>query len=412
MLTAIIFFSVISLVFLIILGINISSSIERPVMYLLFWLMYFITIGTIVNIIMTVYYYTVMKNKKGPRGPQGERGDKGEPGPVGKCSADCKNNAGYNAIIQHIVDVVNTEEKRNGNPATFTAADLKNVYIKSKVKSICGSAEFQQMAPYKGAQSLVNYLKTIWGDIIKLIYTSGGINYLKSVGAEHDWDWTANNPWDEFKKYDVYYWGIGKEYRPQLLDKCVAESAQTNGAANMENESYPPKTYFSGSKTGDYLKPSTISSATDSKYSILSYVNIPGGNIDKATNMNTIRAENMRTGQKLNLYNAYVFEPAEDITAKYAAGKMAKSASPVKPLSFMVGLDKQANTCYSMSDKANLVTPKPCDPYDSKQIFMLDFEPSKTNTFKVKHAASGKYLTNSSGSKYVKVSGKGDVYKF
>ena len=409
MLTAIVFFSVISLVFLIVLGINISSTIERPVMYLLFWLMYFITIGTVVNIIMSVYYYTVMKNKKGPRGPQGLRGDKGESGPVGKCSADCKNNAGYNAIIQHIIDVVNTEEKRNGNPATFTANDLKNVYVKSKVKSICGSAEFQQMAPYKGAQSLINYLKMIWGDIIKLIYTSGGINYLKSVGAEHDWDWTANNPWDEFKKYDIYYWGLGKEYRPQLLDKCVAESGRNNTAANMANESYPPKTFFSGGQPG-YKKSQTAPG--DSKYSILSYVNVPSGSIDNATNMNTIRAANMRTGQKLNLYNAYVFEPSEDITSKYAAGKMAKSANPVKPLSFMVGLEKQANTCYSMSEKSNIVTPKPCDPYDSKQIFTLDFQPSKANTFKVKHATSGKYLTNSSGSKYVKVDSKGDVYKF
>jgi hypothetical protein len=391
-----------------------------------------------------------MKNKKGPRGPQGERGIKGESGPVGKCSADCKNNAGYNAIIQHIVDVVNTEEKRNGNPSTFTITDLKNVYVKSKVKSICGSAEFQQMAPYKGAQTLINYLKTIWGDIIKLIYTSGGINYLKSVGAEHDWDWTANNPWDEFKKYDIYYWGLGKEYRPQLLDKCVAESGRSGTAesqllvhsllsgterevrlmdsrssvgvydksaphgtaANMENESYPPKTFFSGGSSSGYIKPSSVSSATDSKYSILSYVNVPSGTIDKATNMSTILAENMRTGQKLNLYNAYVFEPSEDITSKYAAGKMAKSANPVKPLSFMVGLEKQANTCYSMSNNSNLVTPKPCDPYDSKQIFTLDFEPSKTNTFKVKHATSGKYLTNSSGSKYVKVGNKGDIYKF
>lgn len=351
-----------------------------------------------------------MKNKKGPQGAQGERGDKGEPGPVGKCSADCKNNAGYMAIIQHIVDVINTEEKHNGNPATFTITDLKNVYVKSKVKSICSSVEFQQMTAYKGAQSLVNYLKTVWGNIIKLIYTSGGINYLKSIGAEHDWDWTANNPWDEFKKYDVYYWGLGNTYRPQLLDKCSADSGQLNKQAS--DDTYPPKTYFSGGgKTGEYIKPTT--GKYDSKYSILSYVNVPSGSLDKATNMNTIRASNIRTGQKLNLYNAYIFESSDDVKSKYNAGKMARSAAPIKPLSFMVGLDKQANTCYSMTnDKSNIVIPKPCDPYDSKQIFTLDFQPSKSNTFKVKHANSGKYLSNNSGSKYVKVDTKGDTYKF
>jgi hypothetical protein len=367
--------------------------------------MYFITIGTIVNIIMTVYYYYVMKTKTGPRGPQGERGDKGESGPVGKCTADCKNNACYTDVLDHIVSVINTEEKRNGNPSTFTTADLKNVYVKSKMKSICSSPEFQQLAPYKGAQSLVNYLKTVWTDIIKLIYSSGGINYLKTVGAEHDWDWTTANPWDEFKKYDIYYWGLGKEYRPQLVDKCVAQPGN-----NASADSYPPKTYFSGGGTGDYVKSSKT--VPDSKYSILSYVNIPTGKIDKATNRDIIQAINQRTNQQLNLYNTYNFEPSAEVKAKYDAGKMSKMAEPVKPLSFMIGLEKQPNTCYSVASGSNVITPKPCDPYDSNQVFQLDFQADKANTFKVKHGSSGRYIANSSGSKYLKVDTRGDVYTF
>lgn len=408
MLTTIIFFATVSIIFLIIIGVNISSTIERPIMYLLFWLMYFITIGTIINIIMSVYYYMIMKNKKGPRGPPGERGDKGDPGPIGKCSADCKNNACYTMIIQHIVDTINTEEKRNGNPPIFTINDLKNVYVKSKIKSICGSIEFQQMAPYKGSQSLVNYIKTIWAEIIKQIYNSGGLNYLKTIGAEHDWDWTNNNPWDEFKKYDIYYWGLGKEYRPQLIDKCIA---QPGNKQSQDQETYPPETYFSGGGTSNYIKDK--SGPIDSKYSILSYVNVPGGTIDKSTNMDTILATNNRTKQKINLYNAYTFIPGSDIDAKYKAGKMSKTTNPIKPLSFMIGLDKQPNTCYSMTgSENNIVTPKPCDPYDSKQIFQLDFQKDKTNTFKIKHPTTNKYLVNNPGSKYVKVDNKGDIYRF
>ena len=86
---------------------------------------------------------------------------------------------------------------------------------------MCQSPQFKQLIPYKGANNLISYLKEIWSVIVESIYDSGGMNYFKTIGAENDWDWVENNPWNEFKKYDVYYWGLDKAYRPKVVEKCT-----------------------------------------------------------------------------------------------------------------------------------------------------------------------------------------------
>lgn len=394
MLTTIIFFISIAVILAIVIGINISSPIDDPYLYLLFWLMFFVTIATVLNIVFTSYFYMVMRNKKGIRGQQGIRGEKGNSGQLGKCDPDCKNGLCSSSILDHIITVLNREEMRQGRPGDLQQIDIKNVYLKSKIKSICGSAEFQKIAPYKGQDELVKYLKGIWEDIALRIYKSGGLSYFKSVGAENDWDWVANNPWNEFKKYDVYYWGLGKEYRPRIKDSCKPEDAQDKSSAFIQQ----------GAQT-DYKMPAT----KDMKYSIMSYVNLPNFAMD-ADLAESISVKNNRTSQKLKLYNAYTYEPQPDIKAKYAAGKQAKMAKPVKPMSYLLGIPGQKTACYSFTSSGSTI-PKPCDPYDANQIYELEFDnKSGTGQFKIKNSAAGKYISNSANSKYLTLAGRGDVY--
>lgn len=408
MFTTFIFIIVVLVIFSIFIGINASSTIDNPYLYMLFWLMFFISIATVVNIVFTGYFYLVMRNKKGKRGQQGVRGDMGDSGQLGKCETDCKNGLCSSSILEHILTVLNREEKatRGSDIEPLQLADIKNVYLKSKVKSICGSLEFQKLAPVKGQSDLVNYLKAIWEEITVLLYRSGGLNYFKSVGAENDWDWVANNPWDEFKKYDVYYWGLGKEYRPRIKDKCVAEPGR--GPAN---DQYPPGTAFTGnpkSGTSAYKTPSKKAS----KYSILSYINVPNSQLDSDL-MDSVSAKNTRTGQKLKLYNAYTYEPNADIKAKYDAGELSKTARPVKPMSYLVGIPGQKDSCYSTT-KSGSIIPKPCDPYDASQVYELELDNAKPDQFKIKGGSGSApaYITNKSGSKYLSQSTKGDVYKW
>ena len=55
---------------------------------------------------------------------------------------------------------------------------------------------------------------------MNLLYEQGGLRYFQTIGAETEFEWLKENPFDEMKKYDVFYWGMGKQYRPQLVDKC------------------------------------------------------------------------------------------------------------------------------------------------------------------------------------------------
>lgn len=207
--------AVFGIIIIIGLGLELSKNINLTVIYILFWLLYGITILTFVIIVGYVYFYYMMKNKQGPPGPVGPQGDKGLDGNVGKCDPSCKDNICVNEIVDSITKKL--QDLNNGTPVT-----LNNVYIKSKIKQMCGSDEFKGTAPYKNPTDLINYLKDIWNTWVTLIYNAGGKVYFQSIGGDMEWEWKSNNPFDEIKKYDVFYWGMSSEYRPQIIDQCLS----------------------------------------------------------------------------------------------------------------------------------------------------------------------------------------------
>lgn len=197
------------------IGISISSKIENSNVYMIFWILYLCTIATFINIIMTIVYYLIMRKKKGPPGKRGIRGEQGERGEPGKCEASCKDEICTRQIETSIIDYLN---KRAGRPVK-----LENAYIKQKIKQMCGSPEFKQASPYHGPAKLIDYLSEIWLKWIELMFQEGGESYFESIGAETEWEWVNKNPFNEIKKYDVYYWGLGKEYRPIITNVCDKE---------------------------------------------------------------------------------------------------------------------------------------------------------------------------------------------
>jgi hypothetical protein len=212
-------------------GIELSKTIEDTVVYLLFWILYIITIVTFIGILVTINFYLTMKSKEGPPGLQGEHGDRGDPGPVGKCDPGCKDDICNRAVLDSVMNKL--QELNRGQQVT-----LNNVYIKGKIKQMCSSEEFKQLAPYNGPVNLMNYLKTIWNNWITAIYEAGGNNfvYFETIGAENEWEWVKNNPFDDIKKYDIFYWGMGPEYRPQLIDKCYNTDENGNITGNAITE--------------------------------------------------------------------------------------------------------------------------------------------------------------------------------
>ena len=210
-------------------GLEISKKIDEFVLYVLFWFLYIITIITFINIILVSKYYLSMRNKSGPPGLVGVQGEQGDRGESGKCDTGCRDSICLNALSE----LLTTEIKKHNNGVNI---NLNNIYIKSKIKQICESDEFKQLAPYNGPINLINYLKDIWKIWIKLLYDSGGKLYFETIGAEDQFDWLSKNPFDEIKKYDVFYWGMGKQYRPQISEKCY-NSNDGNKPINDNDES-------------------------------------------------------------------------------------------------------------------------------------------------------------------------------
>ena len=222
-----IFIGIIGIIIAIGVGLEISKGIDEFTVSMIFWILYIITIITFINIVLVWNYYQNMKGKKGPIGEQGDIGERGDKGNTGLCDANCRDSICENALNELIIDEL--KERNNG-----VIIKMNNVYIKSKVRQMCASDEFKQLAPYNGSLNLINYLKTIWKEWFELLYESGGLNYFQTIGAESEFEWLKENPFDEMKKYDVFYWGMGKQYRPQLVDKCYNSK---NGITPDDNAS-------------------------------------------------------------------------------------------------------------------------------------------------------------------------------
>ena len=408
MLTYIIFFTVLGLIIAFAIGINLSSNIDDSVLYFLFWMMYIITIGTLVNIGLSGYYYSVMRVKSGPRGPRGIRGEAGDPGELGECDPECRTGLCQSGILEEIVRRVAIEEAKSGVPANerLTISAFQNVFIKERIKTMCSSPEYSQLAPYKGEQNLINYIKTIWGDIAVALYKSGGSAYFKTIGAENSWDWVAENPWDEFKKYDIYYWGLGKEYRPVMEEKCDTPGQQTAQQAQAYISRVPNTLNMLGlTKSGGvYSTPSK----RDSKYSILSYVNIPStvspstGKGEGTDGMSTWVSVRGKTNnlQDLKLYSAPAFTPSAEVLEQerqkaIRAGKKKPRLPTPKPMSYLVANPNNPDMCAKSMGSTGGIRFSACNPYDPAQVFQLAFtgdKDSRMQEFRIQNTKTKTYL--------------------
>tara|TARA_Y100000816_G_scaffold276212_1_gene245173 strand:+ start:4109 stop:5296 length:1188 start_codon:yes stop_codon:yes gene_type:complete len=377
MFTTSIFLLVIGFLLALFIGVNLSSEIDDLILYFLFWLMYIISIGTFVGIGASIYFYSIMRHKKGPRGPRGDRGDKGDKGVSGDCNKNCSDDLCNDLIIKHIVEILNKKEINNGG---FQLSDFKNVYLKSKINSICTSPQFREYVGYRGPVNLINYLKTIWGRISEKIYESGGgsenggIVYFKTVGAENTWNWIEDNPIDEFKKYDIYYWGLGKEYQPIINEDCSKSSKSNSAYRNLD--------------TNDSLKTNRFGN----EYSFLKFLKIPNVNYNINKNMvNQPVYVSTESGKyTVKLYDGFHFINDDDISKKYENTKL--KPAKIIPGILLVSSFRSNKTCLAYTGSGSPVY-RVSDKFDEEQHFMQEFTKSKPNKFKLKHVKTGMYLT-------------------
>ena len=89
---------------LVFLAVKMSESIVKAELKMFFFGLFFVTIITVFNILLSVYFIIKAKDKTGPRGRKGLKGTIGEPGEDGICQESCKKNSIHQMIIKKLED--------------------------------------------------------------------------------------------------------------------------------------------------------------------------------------------------------------------------------------------------------------------------------------------------------------------
>jgi hypothetical protein len=200
------------------------------------------------NVFLLGYFWSTIRQKQGPSGIRGNSGERGDRGIEGSC--------GVSATQSEAIRQVNTlldslyKEKTGKNILNQELQTFPNNYLSNKISTIAGSRNYQVMyleasALGKTPQEVINYVKGIWKEWFELIYTANSAWFTDEL-ADEDYTWTGNNPFDEIKKYDMYYWGLSRSFRPLKAELCRT-------TANYRNSKFPYKESVTD-KTSSRLK--------------------------------------------------------------------------------------------------------------------------------------------------------------
>ena len=85
------------------LGVKISESIKQKEIKMLFFCLYGMTLFTIFNFVISIYFYVALKHKRGPIGPRGKKGEMGDTGEHGICdNVSCHQKSIQNIIVDYL----------------------------------------------------------------------------------------------------------------------------------------------------------------------------------------------------------------------------------------------------------------------------------------------------------------------
>jgi hypothetical protein len=246
-----------------------NSTANRVYAFLLFMVM----TATFINIIIAVYSYRNTISMAGHSGERGVRGNRGRKGVKGSCNEKCGQKVCYVEIFDHANEVFKREvekilENSKINIKTKLKKNefkIKNGFFLDKINSICKSEQYQTIMlgkhPKKPSEKrLIDYLKGIIEEWIVFL-VSDRINTGCFTGEKYEKDLKLNNykcvrnkdidlgdnlleqrhkgikflldskytpdilnykddtnltfnPFDEFKKYDIWNWGNGLKINP------------------------------------------------------------------------------------------------------------------------------------------------------------------------------------------------------
>lgn len=93
------------------LGIKMSENIKQQEIKMLFFSLYAMTIFTIFNLVVSVYFFTALRHKRGPAGPKGKKGEMGDKGTNSACDQEsCLRKSLQNIIVDYLENRTASEE--------------------------------------------------------------------------------------------------------------------------------------------------------------------------------------------------------------------------------------------------------------------------------------------------------------
>ena len=228
--TLIIFIGLLIFCIYILFGLHVTEGLETLTQQILGWVVYTILWVTVLIIFTLGYFWSIIRKKTGPYGIRGPPGETGKIGLKGACNI----NASTLYCMKTLNDYINYlyKEKTNTNILNVEKQKFPCNYLNEKIQTLANSRQYNVVianlsSDNKGINNLINYLKSIWKIWFELIYNSTsvpGIWFTDTFGDEN-YEWSGNNPFDEIKKYDIYYWGITRDFRPLKAELCRSNSA-------------------------------------------------------------------------------------------------------------------------------------------------------------------------------------------
>ena len=240
------FLSIILFCIYILCGLHLTKDTEGITQKILTWVIYTILWGTFINVFTLGYFWSVIREKTGPYGLRGQEGETGGEGIKGECSITASQAYGMKSINDYINNLYKIET--NNDILNEETQKFPCVYLNEKIQKMAGSRQYQVIVANlsnenKSIDNIINYLKSIWKEWFDLIYNATnpqGKWYIDEYGDEN-YDWVGNNPFDEIKKYDIYYWGITRDFRPLKAELCRSSSTYENSKFPKHNYKQEPR---------------------------------------------------------------------------------------------------------------------------------------------------------------------------
>jgi len=229
---------ILAIVVILYFGIELSKLVVHPTFYIFFWILYSVSVLVIINLAINIRTTYSIELKEGKPGPSGEKGSQGTEGPEAKCEAGCKNKVCHLKIMRKLEENYNKILGKSYGKELDQPKIINNRYLRETVKRVCHSKQFKEVSQLQHPFKVLEYITEIFGGWIQLLAEADTSehkkhlqDYLGTYGQEREWEsmiTPSKNPFKEIEKYDVYYWGLKKEFHPRKIQAPVKPPGMKN----------------------------------------------------------------------------------------------------------------------------------------------------------------------------------------